>query len=382
MPRLHPNLYFHVSQDDFRDAVNNLELEIPSLSHDQMIVELMRLLALISSGGRDGHTHLSLDNAGFRVCPLQFYLFSDGAFVVAATEQYREAIGQRLTGVGGFDVADVLRLLDPLIPRDNDWTVKSRLPLLLVIPEVMQALGIIADARRPELTLRDAHGEVSTLTAQPADGRSGFRQGVSPGRLPERPDTMYLGNLANEFWLRFLEESNSLYIQYNNVRRQTRSGETMPQFSSRVEEEIRSRGPNRVIVDVRHNPGGDNTTYAPLIDVLRRNQSINQPDGLFLITGRATFSAAGNFVTEMERATNVTLVGEPTGGSPNQYGDTVSVILPNSGLEARVASIYWQKSAPDDMRLTHEPDIAVDLASGDYFGGRDPALDAILSGAD
>ena len=37
-----------------------------------------------------------------------------------------------------------------------------------------------------------------------------------------------------------------------------------------------------------------------------------------MLTGRTTFSAAGNFVAEVERFTRARLIGEPPGGSPNQ----------------------------------------------------------------
>jgi hypothetical protein len=36
-------------------------------------------------------------------------------------------------------------------------------------------------------------------------------------------------------------------------------------------------------------------------------------------------------------------------------------------------------AAPDDPRLTIEPDIAVPVRAADYFAGRDPAPDAILA---
>jgi len=67
------------------------------------------------------------------------------------------------------------------------------------------------------------------------------------------------------------------------------------------------------------------------------------------------------------------------GGSPNLYGDTRPVPLPDSGQTLYMAARYWERSTPDDARITIEPDIAADLSSDDYFAGRDPVLEAILA---
>lgn len=132
------------------------------------------------------------------------------------------------------------------------------------------------------------------------------------------------------------------------------------------------------MVDVRHNPGGSNATYGPLRTFLA-SEEVNRPGHLYLIMGRATFSAAGNFVTEVERTTDAILVGEDSGTSPNQYGDSVQVVLDHSGLVFRVAPQYIIRSEREDERITIEPDIEARLSSTDYFGDRDPAMEAILA---
>jgi hypothetical protein len=131
------------------------------------------------------------------------------------------------------------------------------------------------------------------------------------------------------------------------------------------------------VVDLRHNGGGDNTTYRRLLEVLH-DPSINQPAHLYVLIGRVTFSAAANFATDLERDTAVTFAGEAMGGSPNQYGDTRMVSLPGNHQTFWVASRYWERSTPEDTRITIEPEIAAGLSSADYFAGRDPALEAVV----
>ncbi|HVD91795.1 MAG TPA: alpha/beta hydrolase, partial [Vicinamibacterales bacterium] len=133
-----------------------------------------------------------------------------------------------------------------------------------------------------------------------------------------------------------------------------------------------------VIVDLRLNGGGDNHTYRYLLDALRR---ASKTERIVVLISRITFSAAENFAADLERVAHPIFVGEPSGGSPNLYGDTVNTLLPASGVELRVARIYWQKSTPDDTRLATDPQVPVSLSSDAFFAGRDPALAAAVAAA-
>jgi C-terminal processing protease CtpA/Prc len=133
------------------------------------------------------------------------------------------------------------------------------------------------------------------------------------------------------------------------------------------------------VVDLRHNGGGDNTTYGPLLSAVRAAGA--EPGRLYLLTDRLTFSAAANFVTEVEQTTPVTIVGEPMGGGLNFWDDVTRVELRNLPvpMDVGISVRYWQKSEPDDPRLTIEPQIPVPTRAADYFAGRDPVLEAALA---
>jgi C-terminal processing protease CtpA/Prc len=143
-----------------------------------------------------------------------------------------------------------------------------------------------------------------------------------------------------------------------------------------------SRGPQvkRVIVDLRLNGGGDNTTYGSLLSALT-DSSVNRKGRLFVLIGRATFSAAANFAADVDRLTKATFIGEPTGGFVRGYGDTVSVLLPKSGINVRIAARYWDfGKGARDRRLAVNPDRKVKVTIADFLAGRDPVLAAALRG--
>jgi C-terminal processing protease CtpA/Prc len=86
-----------------------------------------------------------------------------------------------------------------------------------------------------------------------------------------------------------------------------------------------------------------------------------------------TFSAAGNFAASVDHETSALIVGEPTGGAPNQWGDRIPIELPRAGLTAYVAA-EWVEVAPGDHRLAVEPDVRVEPTAADVLAGRDPVL--------
>ncbi len=106
----------------------------------------------------------------------------------------------------------------------------------------------------------------------------------------------------------------------------------------------------RVIVDVRLNGGGDNTSYSPLIDALR-SRAVNRRGRLVLLTGRVTFSAGGNFVAEVEAFTRARIVGEAAGGSPHNYGDSEQVELETLGWTVHVPPQYVEVLGRPDERV-------------------------------
>ena len=376
MEAIHPNLFFAVPESEFDAAVDDLRAAIPSMSDAEVVVALMRLVALPGSRGRDGHSGLwpGGQRPPFHRYPLRVYDFDDGMVVAAATEPYAGLVGSHVLALAGRDLDEVEALVEPMVPRDGPETVRSFLPEFLLCVECLQGLGVVGAPDAPlALTVRAEDGAVSTVEVEPVD-YDAFRAwaGDVAIRLPGRPGPMWLAHQDEAWWTAYLPGSRTLYAQYNLVHG---AGSSM---AADLDEILHAHPVDRVIIDLRHNVGGDNTTYGALLQRLAQ-PDLDRPGRLLALIGRTTFSAAGNFATDLERETGVVFVGEPTGAAPNMYGDVRQVTLPYSGLTAFIASIYWQRSDPDDPRLAIAPDVPVALTSADYFAGRDPALDAALA---
>ncbi len=375
--RIHPDLFHSLSRSDYQAAVDAFKNDVASLSRHQIFVRLKRLIALPATR-EDGHTLMPMFQAtGFRLYPLRLYEFDDGVFVIGANPPYQDAVGKRVMQIGAMTIDQVNAIVDPLITRDNAATVRFKRTLHYVVPELLQTLGIVADAEQGEFLLEDADGNTSTLLVSPIDKEIYRNTLGNSTALPEQSGVLYMSNRSESFWLQLIDSGNALYIKYNLVVASTGSGQTIEAFSDLIASTVAANAVQKVIVDVRHNGGGNAFTFQQLLDVLS-SDAIDQPGKLYVLIDRVTFSAAANFVTRLEAETGAVFVGEPTGGSLNNYGDTLTFDLPNSGFGVAVPTIYWVYAAQGDTRLAIVPDIPVNVTADDYFSNRDPVLNAVL----
>jgi len=371
--RLHPSPWFGCPREEFVRGLDEFVASCKGASEQRALVEFMRLAARLSAQGRDGHSGVWPMES--RYLPLRLYSFEDGWFVVGAPEAQREWVGARVIAIGGVPIEELCKRLAPLLSRDNDWNLRSKLANALVCGEILAGVGALAGPGRGEVEL-ELKGAAQKLQLELSAGNLMQMFGTFP--LAPRAGARWLEGHEQSWRLETLEAERALYVQFNEVAARSSSGQSLADFAAEIVQRVEAQKLTRVIVDVRANGGGDNTTFGPLIQALQ-NPAINRPGVLFGLIGRSTFSAAGNFVSVLERDTKAILLGEPTGGAPNQYGDAETVALPHHpSVLVRVSTRYHAFGKPDDARLTHEPRQRVVLRSDDYFAGRDPVLRAAL----
>jgi tetratricopeptide (TPR) repeat protein len=105
LPKRHPNLFAAMSREQFEQAVKRLDERVPSLSPQQIFVEMLRIVAQV----KDGHTRITKrDDRGFafRRYPLRLFLYRDGLFVQEAAPEYARAVGGRVIKIFKLNVAE------------------------------------------------------------------------------------------------------------------------------------------------------------------------------------------------------------------------------------------------------------------------------------
>jgi hypothetical protein len=247
----------------------------------------------------------------------------------------------------------------------------------MLTAEVLHGLGLRAGTGPAAFTVQKPGSATRLVTLAPVSAAAYLRllHPLFPSfvyALPKRPKPLYLRRRGAEHYVTTIDRGRVVFVGYNLTLGST---ETEARQVLRL---AKKRKVRRVVVDVRLNPGGDNHTYAALLQALR-SRFVNRPGRLVVLISRSTFSAAQNFITDLERRTKAVFVGEDSGGSPNLYGDVAAVQLPSAGVSVNIATQYWQKSTGDDPRVTIAPDVAVPLSSRAFFRGGDPVLAAALA---
>ena len=371
---IHPDGWFGMDRGAWVAAADEVAARSETLSDDQRLVELLRLASMPTWNGRDGHSGIWPfgPGDGTHLYPFRSWRFPEGLVITSARAPYEDLVGARVEAIGGVPIDDVLALVEPLVPRDNPTNLLAFSTLYLRVSELLAGLGVIDEAGPTPFTIVGPDGVRREVTIEPVSPAvsAAWDSGL-PHRLAPT-DAPWLRDQDEMLWWTFLEDSGTLFVQFNAVQ----GGAT--DVISEIRERAQADDVERVVIDLRHNSGGDNTTLSQL-ELALRDPAIDQPGRLYAIIGRVTFSAAANFATDLEQATSVTFAGEDMGGSPNLFGDTRPVTLPDSGQTLRMAARYWERSTPNDPRITIEPDIRAKLTADDYFAGRDPVLEAIVA---
>ena len=375
-----PGVARQFSKEEFDAAVGKLNNEIPKLTDGQILIELMKLMRKLG----DGHTGIlgRLDNAEAALAvPLQFYLFKEGLFVIAADPQHKELLGAQVLRFGDSTVTQVIKTLDPLMSRDNDFWPNQVGPYRMRSLPLLHGLGLIPDARKVNLAIKDLLGKERVVTVAangdfPNIWNDFPKSWVTYAGTLGKPLPLYLKNMTAAYWFEYLPESKVLYFQYNRVRND--GEEPLAKFTERLFKFVSENEVDKLVIDMRWNNGGNTFLSQPLLYGLIRNEKINKRGKLFVIIGRRTYSAAQNTATFFERHTNAIFVGEPTGSSPNFIGEETIFTLPYSKVLANVSDLYWQSAWPMDYRTWIAPHIYAPPTFAAFSGGRDPALEAII----
>jgi len=187
---------------------------------------------------------------------------------------------------------------------------------------------------------------------------------------------LFVRNVSRAHWLESLPKSDAVFVQVNQIARDP--DESMAEFGLKLRKFLADTPVKNVILDLRHNNGGNTFTYTEMLRTLVAH-STKEGNRLYVIIGRGVYSATSNLISDLERLARPIFVGEPSSGIGNQDGDESMTVLPYSGIRAFLTSVRWQYSHPWDLRTSMVPDIPVQLTAKDYFAGKDPVMETILA---
>ncbi len=369
----HPNFFTVHSVEEFEDAINTLDSKLNTLDDSQIIMELNRLIAM----GGDSHTNLQFNTyaKAMNRLPIQVIVLSDGVFISAATAPYKDLVGAQIIRFGDSDAADAFKQISVLFGYENNSRLINAGSSYITLIPALAAVGLADqfDQDTFDLTIKDKSTErVVTFDCTVPKARPtwvSFAQSFKDG-LP----LMYRKSNGN-YQTEFLQDSKTMYLAYNKCQ----DAEDFPLrlLVTFINEKSDEFDAQRIVIDLRFNGGGDETVLWPMIESLKKSKRFNKPGDIIALTSRYTFSSAMSNAQQLRDRAGAILIGEPTGGKPNHFGEIKSFELPNSKLIVSHSTKWFQKVEGDPDAV--HPDVLIEVNSEDFFAGNDPVLDAALS---
>jgi len=390
----HRDLYHKTDSEVFEKLAAEIRNDIPNLSDQQIIVQFARFVALVN----DGHTRLTLPlrtglglnqahsttpypsnkNLIFRHLPVEFYWFDDGLFVTKSTVGYSNLIGKEILRINDVPVNEALEMAKSISHFDNENGYKLIAPSRLSVLEALQALKIV-DKNDSKIYLTISSDEKSERVEVLALER--FTKEIFTAKQTDEEVTVPLiSKQRNDeyYWYTYLANQRTIYLQLNQINDAV-SGPSLVRFLGNLNDFIKTVEVERLILDLRNNFGGNNYYTVPIVNLIVKNDKLNEVGSFYTLIGRKTFSAAQSLVNDLRKWTNVIFVGEPTGASPNSYGDSKKKQLKNSNLTVRISTIYWRDFTTDEHKAWITADIPVENKATDHFQNKDPSLDICLN---
>ena len=376
LPRRQKDFEKLMPRAEFERQVSALEASITNWTDAELMFGVMRLVAglgvahsVVSTAETPlaGQWHQNL---------MGLKWFADGLVVVQAPEEYQATLGKRVVSIGGRTPQELESKLAQYIPHENLAWLRVREPSYLSITEMFQALQAAGADGATDYVLEDTNGVRSTVSVRSRSLPEARKvKMVSVMNVLQIPRPPYLKNVKKHYWCEWLGDSRTLYIQYNVCGEDKKL--PFADFTEQVRELATTNAVARVVVDLRWNAGGNSAVMSPLTRLLKKNAEWSGPGRLYVVIGGETFSSGVINALELRDELQAVMVGEPTGGKPNGYGEVSSFKLPNTQLDIEFTTKYFNLE-PNDAGAWVMPEILAPCKWSDFLAGRDPAMEKIL----
>lgn len=144
---LHYSPKHAISKADFSKNILNIKTNITSLSDEQIIVELMKIVGSLGNG----HNLIiptSSKKGALKKLPVQFYQFNEGLFIVDAEKGFEKWIGYKVELIENTPIEVALQKTNAVNARDNNMQTLWLGPYYLGLPDVLKDLGIIKNTNQ------------------------------------------------------------------------------------------------------------------------------------------------------------------------------------------------------------------------------------------
>lgn len=370
LAKVHDDPFFQLTKKEYRKLFTKLYFTIPFKNHTDISIEMAKIVAKI--GDERTWIDLTQDSLKFQAYPIELYWFDDGIFVINSTQEYSSIIGQRLVAINHLPIDEIITKLSSLIPSGNEGRLKYISPKYLSIPEILEALDII-DSTNQATYILEKENKLTEVQMTPTSKNKipwiDLYNKISP------MVSLFNQNFEKNYSFQYLSDYQTMQFQYNLCKNDVKL--PFDEFIKNMFHEIDNHEIQKVIIDMRHNSGGNKKLLDIFFTELRKRNLHTKSDFIYVMTGRATFAEALGNVYQLRQKANAVIIGEKPGGQLNYFEDVVEFSLPNSQIQVQCSSkpLYTENPKLDTLM----PDILVSITADKYFIRQDPVLKTVLS---
>jgi hypothetical protein len=369
LPECHKNFFFNRTKEEFLEDINRLLASVEELNVYEIKIEIAKIVASIG----DAHTSVNLPIT--LLCPIEFYWFSDGIYIIQTSKEYKEILNSKVTHINGIEILVVVEQLSRIISYENEYLMRALLPKYLPAVELLFDLYIVDNVDKLELECELENGKHKKVIIDSYKAKEARDKLLEYVNLNDDNIPIYRKYPEKAYWYEYVEKYETLYFKYNACKEM--ESIAINEFCKQLMDVIATNEAKKLVVDLRNNKGGNSTLLNDFIEEISRNTVINKTGALFVIVGRDTFSSALLNVYSFKEKTKAVIVGEPTGGKPNCYGEVEKLYLKNSGLVINYSTKYY-KIVEDDSEMALVPEILCESTINSYRKNVDPCMEYII----
>ncbi len=361
----HLNLYHKISKEEFTRELNLIKQQLNQKPGSTPLA-LMRLFQKIG----DGHTQFAYWGNPHHRFPVEFYMNNGKIYLTGITPKHKHLLGMELVAVNDTPAANIIQQLNPLLQAvENTYSQQQRMIETIGVGEMLYWLGITKNPTDANFYFADAQGKNYSIQLKALNADN-------PTELtriePELPTDFIQYNTRLDGVEMFLNTKMKTAI----IRLNTYPHRGMSEFAENLPQIFNQHQIDNVIIDLRNNGGGDFFVGLTLAWGLILCDRLNWGDGIYVLTGRKTFSAGMSNAAQFRQLLNAKLVGEPTGSNPVGYQDADTFVLPNSNWKIMHSKRFYRFQ--DVATQGVQPDVFLPLNWEEFKQGKDNQLEWVL----
>lgn len=207
--------------------------------------------------------------------------WSDGYFYLLAGQVDKQWLGAKVLTFDGTPASEVFEKISAYTTSPNEAGTAYFIRYFIPYEDPLYHEGIIADKATINLEV-SLNGQTDKLTfnSMPSAEVSGLSdynrisQTIGDRKLP-----LYRTNYEKNYWYDFNEAEQLLYLRYSLCVDQG----DIEFFWDEFFEKLKEKQPEKLVIDVRGNPGGDAQSHNSFLTRIRKDTLVNKYGRLFTI---------------------------------------------------------------------------------------------------